>query len=108
MQTTQRGLALLQIVLVACVVCGATSVDDQPKRCRTDALDKWYCAADPLGTAVVDDLGRVVCAPGACTKADEKGWMCSSLPGGNAALTPSGPVCDGQCRAPEATECRKV
>ena len=108
MQTAQRSLAILQILLAACLVCGATSVETEPNRCRTDALEKWYCAADPRGTAVVDELGRVVCAPGACAKVEEKGWICSSVSGGRAAATPKGPVCDGECRAPEATECQKI
>ena len=108
MQTALRGFVLLQILLAACVVCGAASAQDEPNRCRTDALEKWYCATDPQGTAVVDELGRVVCAPGACAKVDEKGWVCSSVSGGRAAETPKGPVCDGECRAPEATDCEKV
>jgi hypothetical protein len=108
MKTGQRGLAFLKILLAACLVCGAASAQDEPKRCRTDALEKWYCATDPHGTAVVDELGRVVCAPGACAKVKEQGWICSSVSGGRAAATPEGPVCDGECRTPEATACEKV
>jgi hypothetical protein len=108
METAQRSLALLQILLAAFLACGASSVENDPKRCKTDALEKWYCATNPDGTAVVDDLGRVVCAPGACVKVEEQGWICSSLPGGRAAATPKGPVCDGECRTPEATDCEKV
>jgi len=109
MRPAHRGLAALQIVLVGFLLCGAsTGPDADPRRCRTDALEKWYCAADPRGSAVVDDLGRIVCAPGACTKVEKDGWMCSTLPGGKAIATPTGPVCDGECRAPETTECKKV
>lgn len=80
-------------------------------RCRTDALEQWYCAADPEGSAVVDELGRVVCARGACVKQetqDGKEWLCSTTPGGRAAAAPEGPSCDGGCRPPEATACRKL
>ena len=108
MQTAQRSLAILQILLAAFLACGATSVETEPNRCRTDALEKWYCAADPRGTAVVDELGRVVCAPGACAKVEEKGWMCSSLPGGRAAATPQGPCATasaGRPRPPNARRC---
>jgi hypothetical protein len=108
METAQRRLALLEILLAASLLCGAASVDSDPQRCRTDALEKWYCATDPAGTAVVDELGRVVCAPGACAKVDPQGWICSTVPGGRAATTPKGPVCDGECRAPETTQCEKV
>ena len=108
MQAAQRSLALLQILLAACLACRTASAADESKRCRTDALEKWYCASDPQGTAVVDELGRVVCAPGACAKVEEQGWLCSSVSGGRAAATPKGPVCDGECRTPEATDCEKV
>ena len=108
MSTTRRSLAILQIVLAACLVCGAAGDPEDAKRCRKDALDKWYCPTDPLGTAVVDELGRVLCAPGECAKVDEQGWMCSTVPGGKSAATPSGPVCDGECRAPETTACKKL
>ena len=107
METARRGFALSQILLAACLVCSTASAQDEPKRCLTDALDKWYCATDPQGTAVVDELGRVVCAPGACAKVEEQGWVCSSVPGGRAAATPKGPVCDGDCRAPASTDCEK-
>jgi hypothetical protein len=109
METAQRGL-FLQIVLAACLAASAASAQDEPKRCRTDALEKWYCAIDPRGTAVADKLGRIVCAPGACAKSEEKEkeWMCSSVSGGNAVASPKGPVCDGECRAPETTACQKI
>ncbi len=108
METAQRVLVLLQILLAACLVCSAASAQNEPKRCQTDALEKWYCAADPLGSAVVDKLGRVVCAPGACARPDEQDWTCSSVSGGRATASPSGPVCDGECRAPETTACEKL
>jgi hypothetical protein len=102
---------LVQFVLVGCVVCAAAPAAAQAReRCQQDALDEWYCAADPLGIAIVDALGRVVCAPGECVKPEDEGggWLCSSEPGGRASLSPEGPVCDGECRAPEATACEKI
>ena len=81
-------------------------------RCQTDALEQWYCAADPKGSAVVDPLGRVVCAPGACVKQETKDgkeeWLCSTTPGGTATAAPEGPRCEGRCRPPEATACKKL
>jgi hypothetical protein len=101
--------SLVQFVLVGCVMC-APLVSDAQDRCQQDALEEWYCPTDPLGTAVLDPLGRVVCAPGACVKQEDEGggWLCSTEPGGNASSTPKGPVCDGECRAPEATACKKI
>jgi len=108
----------VQILLAAtaCFVCaapGARAAQQQSAgaHCASDALEQWYCAAAPRGSAVLDKLGRVVCAPGACVKQEVEGqedWLCSSLPGGRAeAAPPSSPVCDGTCRRPEATECKK-
>jgi len=112
METAQRGVSLVQILLAALIACGASSAQDEPKRCQTDALEKWYCAVDPHGSAVVDKLGRVLCAPGACAKPEveekEKDWICSSVSGGRATASPTGAVCDGECRAPEATACKKI
>ena len=104
--------SIVQIVLVACVgcvLCAAAGAQERA-RCLQDALEQWYCSTDPLGTAVVDSLGRVVCAPGSCVKQKDEGggWLCSIDPGGSAALTPEGPVCDGECRAPETTACKKI
>jgi hypothetical protein len=81
------------------------------QRCKADALEKWYCAA-PRGSAVVDALGRVVCAPGACVKQDtpdpKDEWLCSWEPGGGATPVAGGPPeCDGKCRPPEATACKQ-
>ena len=108
MQTAQRVRAFLQVLLAVGFACGAASAQEESNRCRMDALDKWYCSADPRGSAVVDELGRIACAPGACAKTDEEGWVCSSVPGGKASVSPEGPVCDGQCRPPEVTDCEKI
>jgi hypothetical protein len=101
--------SFVQFVLVGCALC-APAAADTVERCRRDALDQWYCPVEPLGTAVIDTLGRVVCAPGACVKpdGDSADWLCSSDPGGRAEITPAGPVCDGECRAPAATDCKKI
>ncbi len=83
--------------------------DGEPREhCRADALEEWWCPASPQGTAVVDKLGRVLCAPGACVETDA-GWACSSVPGGSAGWrADEGPVCDGDCRPPLASDCRKM
>ena len=75
-----------------------------PPRCLQDALERWFCAADPKGAAVIDNLGKVVCAPGRCARLEDE-WLCSSVSGGEAAVTPDGPVCAGECRAPRAVDC---
>jgi hypothetical protein len=99
---------LVQFLLAGCAVCAASAGWAQ-NPCLQDALEEWYCASDPRGSAVLDTLGRVVCAPGACVKQEEEGadWLCSAQPGGKAERTPEGIVCDGECRAPEATDCKK-
>lgn len=119
MRSAQRPCAVAPTLLAVCLTClsGAAADGIEPAehsdgtRCRTDALEQWYCAADPRGSAVVDPLGRVVCAPGACVKQDtEDGeeWLCATAPGGRAAAAPEGPRCDGECRPPEATACKKL
>jgi len=113
MRSALRGYRLLQIVLLTAIACSANAARAAGDHCQADALGKWYCASDPRGTAVVDKLGRIVCAPGGCVmqddrKQDERDWACSSTPGGTAAIAPERPVCEGGCRPPEATQCKKL
>ena len=118
MSFAHRRSGFVPSALAACVICVASSaaaagVDHSAgANCQADALKNWYCAADPKGSAVVDKLGRVVCAPGACVKQEtqdqDNDWLCSSIPGGRAAAAPAGPVCDGTCQPPEATACKKL
>ena len=98
---------LVQTLLVTALFSIASTALAGGIRCETDALGEWFCAVDPRGSAVVDGLGRVVCAPGACEKHEEQ-WVCSSVSGGTASSTPEGPVCDGECREPEARDCERV
>ena len=112
MRSALRARRFVQIVLVIAVASGAGGARAAGDHCQVNALRQWYCAMDPRGTAVVDNLGRVVCAPGGCVKQDarkehEREWSCSSTSGGSARATPKGPVCDGSCRPPEATQCKK-
>jgi len=112
-----RSMTSLPIALAALVTCSALAAraadleHSDGQTCRADALEQWYCASNPEGTAVVDKLGRVVCAPGACVKLEVDGeddWTCASTPGGKAVVAPpASPVCDGGCRKPEATECKR-
>ena len=102
----RAGIAVVAAVSLAGLVGAAPDLDEQ-EPCLADALEEWWCAEDAQGTAVIDGLGRVVCAPGACVKQDAD-WVCSSVAGGAAGLTPEGPVCDGGCRPPSAGECRKL
>jgi hypothetical protein len=113
----RRIVRVLAAVGAVCGVGSSAPARAEPaqhsgQHCQADALEKWYCAADPRGSAVVDSLGRVVCAPGACVKQDtqdtKEEWLCSSEPGGRATAVPEGaPTCDGRCRPPEATACKQ-
>ena len=82
----------------------AEPVAAQQARCLRDTLGELYCARDPQGVTVLDNLGVVRCAPGRCV--DVEGvWACATEPGGKARLDPEGPVCDGGCGNPNATDC---
>lgn len=77
--------------------------------CKSNALGEWWCAENELGTAVVDGLGRVVCAPGACIRDDDSEWHCARAPGGDAGWSPeAGASCDGGCESPEGSHCEKL
>jgi hypothetical protein len=117
MRVAQRGRIAIPVLAAACAVCASAGRADQVEisgaHCQEDALKKWYCAADPKGTAVIDSLGRALCAPGGCVKQEtqdtKQEWLCSSLSGGRAVAVPAGPPeCDGKCRAPEATACKQL
>jgi len=75
-------------------------------RCLRDALGNWFCASDPKGVAVLDNLGEVVCAPGRCVELEDE-LACSTVSGGSARLGPEGAVCDGECRVPRAVDCER-
>ena len=77
------------------------------ERCLKNALEHWFCASDPEGVAVIDNLGSVACAAGGCVEADDE-WHCSMVAGGKAELTPEGPVCEGGCRSPRAADCERM
>ena len=91
------------LLLLACGVAGAETSKSQ---CQKDALDQWYCAADPKGVAVLDHLGKVLCSPGRCIEVEDE-WQCSAVSGGSVKRTPDGPVCEGGCRAPRAVDCER-
>jgi hypothetical protein len=92
-------------VLWFLLAAGAAAAQQSPAgRCIQDALGAWYCASDPRGSAQVDNLGAVVCAPGRCVEVGDE-WECSSVSGGGAERTPDGPVCEGGCRAPRSVDC---
>jgi hypothetical protein len=118
MRLDHRLGGVVSTPIAACLTClaaiAAQAADVEHSggaRCQADALEQWYCAAEPKGSAVIDELGRVVCAPGACVRQRTEGkeeWQCSTTPGGSAAAAPEGPRCDGACRSPVATACRKL
>ena len=95
--------------LVAFVLLVAPVAEAQAlrPRCQKDALEQWYCAADPKGTAVRDVLGEVVCAPGRCLELDGE-WQCAADSGGGVQRTPEGPECAGGCRAPRSVDCERM
>jgi hypothetical protein len=75
--------------------------------CSEDALGTRYCAPQPTGTAVLDTLGRVLCAPGRCVLVDDA-WHCAVAPAGAAYVGRDGePECDGGCEPPEHGYCKE-
>jgi hypothetical protein len=88
------------------LVFGAADAEVPQRQCQKDALDQWFCAADPRGVALLDNLGKVVCSPGRCIEVGDE-WQCSAVSGGGAQQTPDGPVCAGGCRAPRAVDCER-
>ena len=98
--------AMHRLVALALLACGPAAAEPPRGRCLQDALEHWYCAKDPKGVAVIDNLGAVVCAPGRCVEVDDE-LHCSSVSDGGAELTPDGPACEGGCRAPRAIDCER-
>lgn len=105
--TKRRCLARVACAAFATGVAALAPAWAQDPPCAADALEEWSCAKEVRGSAVIDTLGRVVCAPGACVEYEGE-WVCSSEPGGTAGLDPEGPVCDGECRAPSIQDCEKL
>lgn len=97
--------AHLPIALAAAWLLAAPGAADGG-HCVRDALDQLYCAKDPLGVAVLDNLGAARCAPGRCVEVDGE-WLCSTKSGGAARLDPEGPVCEVSCASPDATDCER-
>ena len=95
-----------RVVVVVLLACGSAAAEPPRGRCQSDALQQWYCAKDPKGVAVIDNLGAVVCAAGRCVEVEDE-LQCSAVSGGGAELTPDGPVCEGGCRAPRAIDCER-
>src|SRR5574341_1831049 len=103
----RRSTEAVLVTGLALLLCRAAAGEPpHQRRCETDALAQWYCAADEQGVAVRDNLGVVVCAPGSCIEVGDE-WLCSAVSGGRAVLTPEGPVCEGSCRAPRAVDCER-
>lgn len=94
-------------LLAGSLIALSTGAIAQELPCASDALGETWCAKDERGSAVVDTLGRVVCAPGMCVEHDGE-WTCSSVSGGSAGLSREGPVCDGRCQRPAMEECEAV
>lgn len=105
MAASDAGCVLVAaLALLAFGVAGAET--PQQRRCQKDALDQWYCAADPKGVAVLDPLGQVECSPGRCIEVEDE-WQCSAVSGGGVQRTPDGFTCEGGCRAPRAVDCER-
>jgi hypothetical protein len=108
LQATRRGVTGILGAWVLLAALPAAADDERAtERCLKNALERWFCAADPEGVAVIDGLGSVVCAKGQCVEADDE-WHCSPASGGKAELTPEGPVCEGGCRSPRAADCERM
>jgi hypothetical protein len=106
LQRARRTARFALLASAALLASGVAHAEPPQRRCQQDALESWYCAADEKGVAVLDNLGVVLCAPGACVEVEDE-WQCSAVSGGRAALGPDGPICDGGCRAPRAVDCTR-
>ncbi len=102
----QSAALALTLLTLAWVPPGAAQSPTQP-RCMRDAEGELYCAQWDMGVAVRDGEGDIVCAPGACVRADDADpdWFCSSEEGGWANVTPEGPECEGGCESPDQNNC---
>lgn len=91
----------------ALLVAAQAAPPGQRAGCLANALEEWFCPSDPRGVAVRDNLGEVVCAPGACVEFEDE-WHCAASAGGRAELGPDGPVCEGRCVSPRAADCERI
>lgn len=101
----KRFLPLMILPVLGLLAAPAVA---QAGRCARNSLGETSCAREENGTAVLNGLGEVVCAPGACVRESETAvaWSCSSVPGGSARFeVGEGPVCEGGCIEPEQTRC---
>ena len=101
-----RAAVPLALLFVLFSLPGAAQQLPQP-RCMRDAEGELYCAQWDMGVAVRNGEGDIVCAPGACVRANDVNpdWSCSSEEGGWANVTPDGAQCEGGCQPPDADSC---
>jgi hypothetical protein len=99
---------VFRLVLFAAALAFAPAALAQP-HCQPDTMGNTYCAKSPGGVAVIDGLGQVACAPGACVNAgrDEVVWRCSPVDSGWAQMGENGPECQGGCVDPSPNECQE-
>ena len=102
-----RSLAVFTAFAFATAIT-ASAQSDEPKRgCICDALGQPVCAP-PNGWIAKDALGQPVCGLGQCLKNALGQYVCSSQPGGYAALNALGQVvCTGGCDAASRSSCQR-
>jgi hypothetical protein len=102
-----RSLAVFMALAFA-TVTSASAQDDEPKRgCISDALGQPVCAP-ANGWITKDALGQPVCGLGQCLKNALGQYVCSSQPGGYAALNALGRVvCTGGCETASRSSCQR-
>ncbi len=98
------------IVLVLATLILSTPAAALQGRCIKDPMGRVSCAQWENGVAVLNGLGEVVCAKGQCVRASDTDpeWYCSSVPGGSAKATITGPECEGGCESPRSDNCKPM
>jgi hypothetical protein len=104
----QDAAASLAAAVLAAQLGAAQATPPAPRAgCLANALEEWFCPSDRRGVAVHDNLGEVVCAPGACVEFEDE-WHCAARAGGRAELGADEPVCEGGCVSPRAADCERL
>lgn len=99
-----KARAIRRIPLLALAACLAGPAAAEAPRCQRNTLDEVFCARNPEGDAIVDDLGSVRCGAGACVEWRDA-WHCAAEANGAARRLPDGVDCEGGCVAPTNLEC---
>ena len=94
-------------ILLAFVAIGALAQDEPKSGCINDVVGQLVCSP-PGGSIAKDATGRPVCGLGQCLKSALSQYVCSSQPGGYAALdVVRRIVCTGGCQPASESLCQR-